>query len=322
MEMYVVKSRFQEFAAFWRSAQTKVNFYIPGSLELRFEKDMRESVFFLSSSLDGEWDYQSEESLIAFATDVIMQLSPACKVNKIETIVKSAFKPGVKNRRIWRGVVVQNGEVTCNPHPKIEYNDYIVKLRAARNASELFNEFSDSFRYLEPHTDNYKAYSNRMRELLILSCTEIEANFSGILEVNNVKPNRKNYNTGDFAKLIQVLYLKDWGASLKLRHGCGSSYPFKDWSVEKPTQTLQWYDAYNHVKHDAFDKLCLANFNAVYNAMSALYILLIAQWGISIFEELSLHVPFICISRPIYGIADIPVAIDLDSHPQYASLAL
>lgn len=320
MEMYVVKSRFQEFVAFWRGSGSIVNFYIPGSLELRFKRDMLASVFALSDSLND--DYESEESLKAFAVNVLMEFSPPGKINTIEAITKSSFEVGLKYRRVWRGVVVENGDVSCNPFPKIDYIDYKVKLRATRNASELFDEFSDSFRYLEPHTDNYNAYSNRMRELLILACMEIEANFSGVLEVNNVKPARKNYNTGDFAKLIRVLYLKDWGASLKLRNGCGNVYPFKDWNPDKATQSLQWYDAYNNVKHNAFDKLNLANFNAVYNAMSALYILLIAQWGTGAFEDLDLHVPFTLISRPTFKIEDIPVAIDLDSAPMYTSLSV
>ncbi|UVK81288.1 hypothetical protein LOY46_17115 [Pseudomonas sichuanensis] len=322
MDMYVAKSKFHDFAAFWRGLDSKVNFYVSGALELRFARDMRQSAWFLTKSISGDrLDFESEESLVQFATEVILGLSPTGKQNSIEQIKKSRFASGQKNRRVWRGVAKRGGDF-CIPFPQIEYNDYKVKLRAVRNASELFDEFSDCFRYLEPNTDNYKAYSNRMRELLILACTEIEANFSGVLEVNGIRPARSYYNTGDFAKLIRVLHLKEWGASLNHRVGCGNIYPFRDWNVNKGTQTLEWYHAYNKVKHDAFESLSLANFFNVYSAMSALYILLISQWGVSVFQDARLHVPFGCVCMPIYEIDDIPVAVDLEVEPEYAPLII
>ncbi|RFP99460.1 hypothetical protein D0O09_22375 [Pseudomonas putida] len=133
---------------------------------------------------------------------------------------------------------------------------------------------------------------------------------------------RKYYNSGDFAKLILALHLKDWGTSLNLRVGCGNIYPYRDWEPNKGTQTLEWYEAYNKVKHDAFDSLSLANFFNVYSAMSALYILLISQWGVGVFQEAKLHVPFNCVRMPTYEIDDIPVAIDHESGPDYAPLLI
>lgn len=319
--MYVAKTRFQPFAAFWRGDGGYVNFYVAGDLELRFQKNMRVSAWFLTSSIMGGQDeIESEEALFSFAREVLGAIAPAGKINEVVSITKSLFSVGFKYRRVWRGVFGFDGSVSCSPFPKVDYDDYKYKIRAARNASELFDEFANSFRYLEPHTDNYQSYSNKLRELLMLACTEMEANFIGILSSNNILPARSNYNTGDFVKIVDVLYLRGWGASLKLRAGCGNVYPFREWSAAKPTASLEWYDAYNKVKHDSFENLSKANFLNVYKAMSALYVLLLAQWGVDVFDDLGLRVPFNCICRPDFDIIDIPVAITIDSEPQYAAL--
>jgi hypothetical protein len=322
MDMYVAKTRFQPFAAFWRGEGANVNFYIAGSLELRFQKDMRGSAWFLTRSLEGQDEIESEDSLFSFARDVLMEFAPAGKINHVELIKKSMFSAGLKYRRVWRGVFGASEEVCFLPFPKNDFDDYKYMIRAARNASELFGEFTNSFRYLEPHTDNYESYSNKLRELLMLACTEIEANFIGVLRSNGLRSMGTNYNTGDFIRLIDVLHLRSWGASLKLRSGCGNVYPFREWDAVKPTRSLIWYDAYNKVKHDSFENLSKANFHNVYRAMSALYVLLLAQWGLNVFDELGLRVPFYAVSRPDFDIVEIPVAIATDSEPQYAPLSV
>jgi hypothetical protein len=46
-------------------------------------------------------------------------------------------------------------------------------------ASSLFSQFTDVFRFMEPASSNLVAFGHKLRELLILACTEIEACWRG-----------------------------------------------------------------------------------------------------------------------------------------------
>ena len=58
--------------------------------------------------------------------------------------------------------------------------------------------------------------------------------------------------------------------------------PFKSWNASSPTKSLNWYDDYNAIKHDREQKFHKATLLNTINAVSAIAILILAQYGPSL----------------------------------------
>lgn len=118
----------------------------------------------------------------------------------------------------------------------------------------------------------YKSYGHRLRNLLIIACTEVEAQMKGILRENGFKeemPRMKHYK-----KLHDILKLKSYSMHLSFFPNLPPVTPFRDWE-----EKLFWYHAYGDVKHDREQNFRLATLENVINAVVAIPILLIAQYG-------------------------------------------
>src|SRR5208337_3060679 len=55
--------------------------------------------------------------------------------------------------------------------------------------------------------------------------------------------------------------------------------PFSDWQVTRPTKSLDWYDAYNKVKHDRDRFFHEATLFRVIYATTGCFVMLCAQYG-------------------------------------------
>ena len=138
----------------------------------------------------------------------------------------------------------------------------------------LENEVKMIMEYVDPSIDNMKTYSLRIYQILTSICIEIENNFKGILSANCIdkKENMCDYyQVNKFLKLdqyeVEIIGTKD---ELYLK-------PFENWHDEyKP---LNWYQSYNGVKHYRTNNLKDANLKNLLEAISALSILLYAQFG-------------------------------------------
>ena len=89
----------------------------------------------------------------------------------------------------------------------------------------------------------------------------------------------KYFNTSDYVQLIDPLRLKDYSLSFKRYKMLNEFSPFIDWTTDKPTQSLHWYDAYNQIKHDREVNFSLSNLENAIESVMAYAILLIAQYG-------------------------------------------
>lgn len=85
--------------------------------------------------------------------------------------------------------------------------------------------------------------------------------------------------TKDYIKLAPILRLKDWRVMLRDYFGYRLIAPFEHWDTAKPSQSLEWYSAYNAVKHDREGKFEQAQIQFVIEAMAAVHVMLAAQWG-------------------------------------------
>jgi hypothetical protein len=140
-------------------------------------------------------------------------------------------------------------------------------------------EFVAMLEYIEPADNNSKVYSLRLRNLLIQICTEVEANLKSILAANGYsRPGAESadWNMRDYSKVNQSHFLSEYVAYLPYWDGDNERQPFKSWQADGGI--LDWYQAYNATKHARGNKLMDANLENIVNAMSALVILISAQF--------------------------------------------
>lgn len=154
----------------------------------------------------------------------------------------------------------------------------------------LRSRLNEIFRFVEPsNTLAASAYSHEIRNLLILSCTEVEAQFRLILQENDVSPEGRNFSTRDFVKLKDVLRLSSYKVVDVKYPDLAERIPFAGWDAGQPTQSLGWYDAYNATKHDRENSFSRATLHHAIDAVYACEILRLCQYD----EESELF-----ISRP------------------------
>jgi hypothetical protein len=171
--------------------------------------------------------------------------------------------------------------------------------------------------YVEPAETNLPAHSHRLYELLLRACTEFEANAKAILFANGYKKGR-TLNITDYSKIESACGLSGFSTEIPVWTGNGSvRQPFAAWQTS-PAASPKWYASYNHVKHNRslnFDHASLEN---VLDAVSAVLIVLFAQFNLAAFNpfrttpfysELSsgmLSHPncFLQIKAPQWGVAD------------------
>ena len=210
---------------------------------------------------------------------------------------------GCFNPRVWRGIPKSpgfGGYEGVAPSPLI----YSSRKQATVAATSLFSGLVELFRYVEPSSTNDQCFGHRARELLILACTEVESHWKSVLLQNMANPPASfKPATKDYIKLAPVLRLKDWRVTLKDYFGYRFIAPFERWDIAKPSQSLEWYSAYNAVKHDREGKFEQAQIQFVIEAMAAVHVMLAAQWGPEIHTNsfTGSFSPFHIISMPTYA---------------------
>ncbi|ROT46081.1 hypothetical protein [Pusillimonas sp. NJUB218] len=154
-------------------------------------------------------------------------------------------------------------------------------MRAYRNIQTSLDSLFD---VLEPHPKNFVSYGHKIRELLILTCTEVEFLLLKVLTENGY-PEKDRYSTRDYVICLDLLKLDQWKAELIQYPSIKTFAPFANWSKDHPTNSLPWYRAYNAVKHNRGDNIDQANFEHALDAVAALHVLLSAQYGNQIFDS-------------------------------------
>ena len=131
-------------------------------------------------------------------------------------------------------------------------------------------------RTIEPVSKNFDTYGHDIRNLLIIACTEVEAHWKGVLRANG----RDDRSTNGYVLLQKAMRLGDYKLRYRKYPRLPAFSPFQDWGTgPSPTTDLQWYDAYNHVKHDRELEFDRATLKQVFNAVAACAIMLVAQFG-------------------------------------------
>jgi hypothetical protein len=163
-------------------------------------------------------------------------------------------------------------------YPDYIPNDKTTILSAVNQLAALKEMLIVIFNVTHPCQENLQVFGNSIKNLLVLSCIEVETQLKGIYRLHESSP-CNNYTTNHYVKLNKFMKLDKYNVKLPFYQDLNLISPFKKWSVNNPTKSLVWYDSYNAIKHNSeieFHKASLEN--AIY-AICAVAVLIKAQYG-------------------------------------------
>jgi hypothetical protein len=145
----------------------------------------------------------------------------------------------------------------------------------------LIQRLDELLLFVEPTARSLSTYSHKARELLILACTEVEAQWKHYLQRGGLKPHKQGFTTNDYVKLRDPLHLTEYEVALPRYTQIPPTRPFAGWSAASPgpTQTLPWYDAYNKTKHDRKNQFSAATVLSCIQAIAANIVLFSVRFG-------------------------------------------
>ncbi|WP_146125643.1 hypothetical protein [Burkholderia ambifaria] len=299
------------FIAFWKSDSDTLSYFRPtdpyekyGVADMReWESIRQEYVDEAEKESDSGYDFLEYDDILNAAWHYIGQHGDLILKKEFKP---SKLKPGTYFPRIWRGYYNRNDLLGAYLPigTRAVYGRKHVQSTVA--ASSLFSYLIEIFRHIEPATSNFKTFSHKLRELLILTCTEIESSWRAVLTEN--APSIKNPSrTSDYIKIKEPLRLDEWSVVLSDYPDTESFSPFREWNATSPTQSLRWYNAYNAVKHNRELEFEKATLEHLLNAMAALHIMQVAQWGPQLFDTFhdNCFSPFRLVQSPEFGASDM-----------------
>lgn len=179
------------------------------------------------------------------------------------------FYPGEYYPRIWR----RNApSIACLPH-------FELILSSINAASSLFRNLDDVFQYVEPTDENKHVFGHEIRQLLLLACSEAEAQFKAIMRANHYDRGGSWNIARDYFLLARPLGLDRCSVSLPRYPSLGFVDPFSEWTASSYSP-LCWYQAYNDTKHDRESNFGRATLENTIYALGAVFLLILAQTGI------------------------------------------
>jgi len=269
------------FVAFWEIRPNEIAFYNPSSIHETYFTSGTQSFVESRSHYEASGELDGFNETVNAAWHILGQQMLFLDKRKVE---RSKIPLGTYWPRVWRGWY--SGDYTLSTYNPVDarmvYQTKFVQSTVA--ASSLFSYLIDIFRNVEPASENLTTFGHKIRELLILVCTEVEAGWRAVLEANTTA-RKKSYRTDDYFRIKEPLRLGEWSVALKDYPNLGEFSPFSEWSKACPTKSLTWYDSYNAVKHDRETNFSRANLADLLSAMAALHIIQAAQWGPELFDR-------------------------------------
>lgn len=166
---------------------------------------------------------------------------------------------------IWRPSLYFWDDITAAL--RIDPNEQVSQENALRI---LLTSMDNLLLYIEPSPNGLECYSHKTRELLILSCTEVENQWRAILQKSDYLPSAgSTYTTNDYSKLIGKVFLEEFSISLRNVDSFRKVRPFQGWDATCPTRSLPWYTAYNETKHNRRDNFGSATLRHVLTSIAA-----------------------------------------------------
>jgi len=190
---------------------------------------------------------------------------------------KLRFTPGEYYPRMARPSTTKpNASPGCTP----DKSDVIRDARgtSAGQLHALIGQLEQICRVIHPTPKNDEAFGHEIRNILILACTEVEAQWKGILKANGVT--KEFTTTNDYIKLANPMKLDEYKVDLTYYPWLPPIAPFEGWKPGGfPTKDLRWYHAYNQVKHDREANFEQATLGHALYAITGCFVMLCAQYG-------------------------------------------
>lgn len=131
----------------------------------------------------------------------------------------------------------------------------------------LEERFISSMQYVSLDEKNSRAFSNEYASLLITAGAEIDILFKMVCGFHGEE--RKSIN--DYAKHL-LPTVKQYEIEIIISN-YNNITPFKTWSMDNPSKSLVWWEAYNCIKHNRAENAIQASQENVILALSALFLL-------------------------------------------------
>ncbi len=159
--------------------------------------------------------------------------------------------------------------------------NYICDPRNINNIGELYRSFKllefdlkKIFEFIEPNDNNLNTFSHRLYEILLRAATEFETNAKAILNANGYM-SKSDFKMQDYRKLNKPCKMSEYEVILETWSPHKKKIkPFEAW---KHTHTLNWYKAYNEVKHNRSTMFMKASLDNVLQALAGVFVILYAQ---------------------------------------------
>ena len=173
---------------------------------------------------------------------------------------------GVKFKNIWKPFIQDNLGRELNFDVPNLY-------RSKRNLSILIQKLQEILLFIEPSPECLQTYSHKIKELLILSCTELENSF----KIYNIGQNER---TSDYVKLLNFVDLSKYKVSLIGYADAFKSCPFENWNSTNPTKSIPWYEAYTKIKHNSNENFQSATLEHCLNSIMANIIMFAIRYSV------------------------------------------
>ncbi|WP_126226177.1 hypothetical protein [Burkholderia ambifaria] len=205
-----------------------------------------------------------KESLTDWAVRVFGAVEIVEAMCGVGEVIKGVWRPGIYYQdQIYQALAITEDEQ-----------------RTAEQALRILIEKLDEILlYIEPSATGLKSYGHKTRELLMLTCTEVENSWTQYMKLGSVSPAKKSFTTNDYVKLAAPLHLVDYEITFTPFQGIVPIRPFLGWTSSSPTKSLSWYDAYNLTKHDRSSNFSQASLENCLWALSAAIAMFCARYS-------------------------------------------
>jgi hypothetical protein len=197
----------------------------------------------------------------------------------------------------------------CSPgkNPDNSPNALNARTTSTGQLHALILKLQDICRVVHPVEQNMNAYGHEIRNFLMIACTEVEAQWKGILTANG----RQSKTRHDYVKLSPAMKLEEYRVALTWYPWLDPIAPFEGWtpSGSNEKQHLPWYDAYNAAKHDREQNFAEAKLEYAIESLTACFVMLCAQYGLDFVRagEEARDVFFRLVACPTWSPSDLYV---------------
>ncbi len=151
------------------------------------------------------------------------------------------------------------------------------RVKSTGQLHALIEQLEHVCRVVHPENNNLDAFGHEIRNILILACTEVEMHWKNILDANGTNGS----SATEYVKLADAMKLPNYTVKFNYYPWLGSMKPFERWrsGSRSPSKDLNWYFAYNQVKHNRDTYFSEATLRRAFQAVAGCFVMLCAQYG-------------------------------------------